>query len=309
LADDHTGGNPMKVHKFVRRSLRNLSKDLQRRGHRASHTTVGKLLHEEDYAPRANRKRYASSRHPDRDRQFRYLAKLKRAWLAAGWPVLSIDAKKKELIGNFQNRGRTWGRDAEAVNTHDFKQDASARAVPYGLYILNQNRGYVGLGLSANTAEFAVDTIAAWWEKDGQRDFPLARQLLIFADGGGSNGCRPRLWKLRVQTHLADRFGLAVTVCHYPTGASHYNPVEHRLFGPISNNWAGTPLRSVPLMLACIRGTRTETGLKVKASLNRKRYRTKIKVSDQEMKGLNLKRHKVCPNWNYTIRPRNPPQT
>lgn len=309
MADDHTGGDPMKVRKFVRRSLRNLSKDLRRRGHRASHTTVGKLLHGEDYAPRANRKRYASSRHPDRDRQFRYIAKLKRAWLAAGRPVLSIDAKKKELIGNFQNRGRTWGRDAEAVNTHDFPQDASARAVPYGLYILNQNRGYVRVGLSANTAEFAVDTIASWWQEDGRRDFPHARELLIFADGGGSNGCRPRLWKLRVQTHLADRFGLAVTVCHYPTGASHYNPVEHRLFGPISNNWAGTPLRSVPLMLACIRGTGTETGLQVKARLNRKRYRTKIKVTDHEMNALNLKRHKVCPNWNYTIRPRQPPQT
>jgi Rhodopirellula transposase DDE domain len=299
----------MKVRKFVRRSLRKLSKDLQRCGHRASHTTVGKLLHDEDYAPRANRKRYASSRHPERDRQFRYIAQLKRTWLAAGLPVISIDAKKKELIGNFRNPGRTWGRDAEAVNTHDFRQDASARAVPYGLYILNQNRGYVRLGLSANTAEFAVDTIVAWWGTDGQRDFPRARQLLIFADGGGSNGSRPRLWKLRLQTHLADRFGLEVTVCHYPTGASHYNPVEHRLFGPISNNWAGTPLRTLPLMLACIRGTRTETGLTVKASLNRKQYRTKIKVSDQEMKGLNLTRHKVCPKWNYTIKPRKSPPT
>ena len=193
MTDDHTGGNPMKVRKFVRRSLRNLSKDLKRCGHRACHTTVGKLLHEEDYAPKANQKRYASSRHQDRDRQFRYIAKLKRAWLAAGLPVISIDAKKKELIGNFQNRGRTWGRDAEAVNTHDFKRDASARAVPYGLYIVNQNRGYVRVGLSANTAEFAVDTIVSWWETDGQRDFPHAQQLLIFADGGGSNGHRPRL--------------------------------------------------------------------------------------------------------------------
>jgi hypothetical protein len=308
LADDHIGGHPTTVRKFVRRSLRNLSKDLKRCGHRASHTTVGKLLHEADYAPKANQKRYASSRHPDRDRQFRYIAKLKRVWLAAGWPVISIDAKKKELIGNCQSRGRTWSREAEAVNTRDFPQDALARAVPYGLYILNQNRGYVRLGLSANTAEFAVDTIASWGETDGQPAFPHVRQLLIFADGGGSNGCRPRLWKLRLQTHVADRFGLEVMVCHYPTGASHYNPVEHRLFGPISNNWAGTPLRSLPLMLACIRGTRTETGLQVKASLNRKQYRTKIKVSDQEMKGLIWKRHKVCPTWNYTIKPRKPPQ-
>src|SRR5262249_43486007 len=208
-----------------------------------------------------------------------------------------------------QNRGRIWCQEAEAVNTHDFRQDASARAIPYGLYILNQNRGYVRVGLSANTAEFAVDTLVSWWQRDGQRDFPQAQQLLIFADGGGSNGSRPRLWKLRLQTHLADRLGLEVTVCHYPTGASHYNPVEHRLFGPISINWAGTPLRSLSLMLACIRGTHTETGLQVKASLNRKQYRTKIKVSDQEMKGLNWQRHKVCPHGNYTITRREPPQS
>jgi hypothetical protein len=294
----------MEVRRFVRRSLRHLGEDLQRCGHRASHTTVGKLLHEENYSPKANQKRYASSRHEDRDRQFRYIAKMKRAWLAAGLPVISIDAKKKELIGNFHNRGRSWCQEAEAVNTHDFKRDASAQAVPYGLYIVNQNRGYVRVGLSANTAEFAVDTIVSWFKTDGQRDFPHARQLLILADGGGSNGHRPRLWKLRLQTDLADRFGLTVTVCHYPTGASHYNPVEHRLFGPISNNWAGKPLRSLPLMLACIRGTHTVTGLQVKASLNRKRYHTKIKVSNHEMASLNLKRRKVCPQWNYTITPR-----
>lgn len=298
----------MKIRKFVRRSLRNLSKDLKRCGHCASHSTVGMWLEDEGYSPKANKKRYVSTRHQDRDRQFRYIAKLKRTWLAAGLPVISIDTKKKELIGNFQNRGRSWCQEAEAVNTHDFKKDALAQAVPSGLFILNQNRGYVRVGLSANTSEFAVDTIVSWWETDGQRDFPRAQQLLIFADGGGSNGYRPRLWKVRLQTRLVDRFGLEVTVCHYPTGASHYNPIEHRLFGPISNNWAGRPLRSLPLMLACIRGTQTETGLTVKASLNRKQYRTKIKVSDQEMKSLNMKRHKICPNWNYTIKPRQLPQ-
>ena len=304
LLDDYTGGHPMQGRKFVRRSLRNLAEDLQRRGHRASPATVGKLLRAENYSPQANRKRYASTRHADRDRQFRYIARRKQAFLAAGLPVLSIDTKKKELIGNFQNRGRKWCQEAEAVNTHDFKTGASAQAVPYGLYVVNQNRGYVRVGLSANTAEFAVDTIVSWWQADGRRDFPDADALLVLADSGGSNGCRPRLWKARLQTQLADRFGLAVTVCHYPTGASHYNPVEHRLFGPISVNWAGTPLRSLPLLLACIRGTKTQTGLRVKASLNRKQYKTKIKVSDQEMKSLNLKRHKVCPTWNYTIKPR-----
>jgi len=293
----------MQVRKFSRRSLRNLAKDLRHLGHRASHTTVGKLLHEQDYSPKANRKRYASTRHADRDRQFRYIARQKRDFLAAGLPVISIDTKKKELIGNFQQRGRCWCQQADAVNTHDFKTDALAQAVPYGLYILNQNRGYVRVGVSASTAEFAVDTIVSWWQAEGQHSFPHAGRLLILADGGGSNGSRPRLWKARLQTGLADRFGLAVTVCHYPTGASHYNPVEHRLFGPISINWAGQPLRSLPLLLACIRGTKTETGLQVRASLNRKQYKTKIKVSDQEMRSLNLKRHKVCPSWNYTIKP------
>jgi hypothetical protein len=307
LLDDHAGGDPMRVRKFVRRSLRNLAQDLRRRGHRASPATVGTLLRAAGYSPKANRKRYASTRHPDRDRQFRYIARQKKAFLTAGWPVISIDTKKKELVGNFQQRGRSWCRQAAAVNTHDFKREASGQAVPYGLYLLNRNRGYVRVGLSATTAEFAVDTIVSWWQAEGQRDFPRAPGLLILADGGGSNGCRPRLWKARLQTRLADRFGLEVTVCHYPTGASHYNPVEHRLFGPISVNWAGTPLRSLPLLLACIRGTQTTTGLRVKASLNRKRYQSKIKVSDQEMKSLNLKRHKVCPQWNYTIKPRRSP--
>jgi hypothetical protein len=304
LLEDHTGGNPMQRRRFVRRSLRNLSMDLQRRGHRASHTTVGKLLRAQNYSPKANRKRYASTRHPDRDQQFRYIARQKRAFLSADLPVISIDTKKKELIGNFQQRGRRWCHEADAVNTHDFKTDASAQAVPYGLYVLNQNRGYVRVGVSASTAEFAVDTIVSWWQTEGQRAFPHAGRLLILADSGGSNGSRPRLWKARLQTRLVDRFGLAVTVCHYPTGASHYNPVEHRLFGPISINWAGVPLRSLPLLLACIRGTKTETGLRVQASFNRKQYKTKIKVSDQEMRSVNLKRHKVCPSWNYTIKPR-----
>ena len=299
----------MNVRKFVRRSLRKLAKDLQRCGHRASHSTVGALLRDEGYSPKANRKRYASTRHPDRDRQFRYIARQKKAFLAAGLPVISIDTKKKELIGNFHQRGRSWCQRAEAVNTHDFKSDATAQAIPNGLYLLNRNRGYVRVGLSANTAEFAVDTIVSWWQTEGHRDFPQATQLLILADGGGSNGWRPRLWKARLQSRVADRFGLQVTVCHYPTGASHYNPVEHRLFGPISINWAGTPLRNLPLLLACIRGTQTQTGLRVKASLNRKPYKSKIKVTDQEMKSLNLKRHKVCPNWNYTIRPRRQPET
>jgi DDE family transposase len=304
LVEAETGGSPSCHRRWVRVSLRHLSQALKERGFPCSHTTIGKLLHAQRFSLRVNRKRFTGKTHPDRDRQFRYLERLKQRFLRAGLPVISVDGKKKELIGNFKNTGRAWCRQADEVNAHDFRQDASDRAVPYGLYVLNQNRGYVGVGVSADTAAFAVDTIGEWWQTEGQRDFPDADELLILCDAGGSNGCRSRLWKLKLQQDVADRFGLRVTVCHYPQGASKYNPVEHRLFSHVSGNWAGKPLRTLALMLGYIRGTRTETGLRVRARLNRKRYRTKIKVSDGQMQSLRLKSHKTCPTWNYTISPR-----
>jgi len=291
----------MSARKWRRSSLRHLSEQL---GEQVSHTTVGRLLGEMDYSLKVNVKRLTGEPHPDRDEQFAYLEQQKQTFLQAGWPVISVDTKKKELIGNFKNSGRRWCQTADAVNEHDFEQDALGKAVPYGIYDLTHQRGYVYVGQSADTPQFAVERIADWWRTFGCQDFPTADQLLILCDAGGSNGYRPRLWKQQVQELLADQLGLAVTVCHYPTGASKWNPIEHRLFGPISLNWAGHPLCTFETLLSLIRGTMTETGLKVEAFLVNKVYATGLKVADAVMNSLNLERHAVCSNWNYTIRPR-----
>ena len=303
LVEDQTGGSPMGGAKCVRRSLRKLSGDLGQRGHPACPNTVRRLLRQRHYGLRGNVKRLSGRPHPDRERQFQYIHQQRQAFLGASQPVLSIDAKKKELVGNFKNAGRTWTRQAESVNTYDFIGDAQCRATPYGLYDVASNRGAVGLGISADTAAFAVDCLTRWWDQTGQQAYPQADRLLLLADGGGSNGHRSRLFKRPLQG-WADRTGLAVTVCHYPRGASKWNPVEHRLFSQISLNWAGQPLRTVDAMLGWIRGTRTATGLQVDAWLMDKTYPTRVKVPNAEMKALNLTRHETCPNWNYTLRPR-----
>jgi len=304
LVEDEAAGDPMGEQKWVRSSLRHLSSELKGVGHTASRMTVGRLLKKLDYSLKRNVKRLTGPPHPDRDRQFKYIEAQKKAFLEAGLPVISVDTKKKELIGNFKNAGSTWCREAEAVNVYDFQQDALGKAVPYGIYDVNHNLGYVYVGRSADTPQFAVDALALWWAREGGGSFPLANKILVLADGGGSNGHRPRRWKHQLQEQLADRLGLEVRVCHYPTGASKWNPVEHRLFGPISNNWAGKPLRTFEAMLAYIRGTTTETGLKVKAFLLDREYEKGVKVSDQEMEALDMDRHTICPNWNYTIKPR-----
>jgi Rhodopirellula transposase DDE domain len=303
LIKEHTGGDPMTKQKWVRLSLKRLSRLLGSQGHTIDPVTVRRLLRKWKFSLKANRKRITGPAHPDRDRQFRYIARQKKRFLQAGWPVISVDTKKKELVGNFKNAGQTWCLEAEEVNCHDFPQDASGRAAPYGLYLPGQDRGYVYVGLSADTPEFAVDAIATWWKTSGCRCFRNDRKLLILADSGGSNGCRPRLWKLKLQA-VADHYGLEITVCHYPRGASKWNPIEHRLFSYISINWAGKPLRSLEIMLGYIRDTQTETGLKVKATLIPKKYTKGVKVTDQQMRGLRLHRHKTCPAWNYTLRPR-----
>jgi hypothetical protein len=304
LVEAETAGDPMSEQKWIRSSLRKLMKALAGKGYWVSHTTIGRLLKEMKYSLKANEKRLAGADHPDRDRQFQYIEKQKQTFLAAGLPVISIDTKKKELIGNFKNAGRVWCQKAEAVNDHDFEQDSLGRAVPYGIYDLAHNLGYVFVGNSADTPQFAVDCIVRWWKTEGCHLYPTAQRILILADAGGSNGCRPRLWKHQLQEQLADALGLEVTVCHYPTGASKWNPIEHRLFGPISTNWAGEPLRTFEFMLACIRGTMTETGLSVKAFLVDQLYATGIRISKQVMQTLQIELHEVCPRWNYTIKPR-----
>jgi hypothetical protein len=273
-----------------------------------SHQTVARLLDKLDYALHVNAKKIeASAAHPDRETQFAYIAAQRQAFQAAGWPIISVDTKKKELIGNFKNAGASWSRQAQAVNVHDFLQDAVGRAVPYGIYDVIHHRGAGYIGLSADTAQFAVDVIAHWWPTLGQPSYGPVDHLLILADAGGSNGCRLRLWKQQIQVQLCDRLGLTVTVCHYPTGCSKWNPGEHRLFGPISINWAGIPLRTCDTILAYIRGTTTTTGLQVEAFLHEGVYETGRSVSDAEMATLKLERHTICPNWNYTIRPRSVP--
>jgi hypothetical protein len=300
-----TAGDPQSEQKWVRSSLRHLSNRLGALGHAASPPTVGRLLKHLGYALHVNaKKREASAAHPQRNEQFEYLAAQREAFTTAGWPIVSVDTKKKELIGNFKNAGQRWSREAEAVNVHDFRQDALGRAVPYGIYEVTRNRGTVCVGQSGDTPRFAVTALAHWWAAEGCLAFPGTDQLLILADAGGSNGCQPRLWKQQLQEQLSDRFGLTVTVCHYPTGCSKWNPIEHRLFGPISLNWAGQPLRTWETLLSLIRGTQTDTGLVVRAHLDGKGYPTGETVSDAEMAALHLEPHAVCPRWNYTIRPR-----
>lgn len=217
-----------------------------------------------------------------------------------------MDTKKKELIGLFHNKGQVWCGQAQSVYMHDFPGDAQGQAVPYGIYDLLAHQGYVCVGQSAETPEFAVDAIVWWWKQIGYAQYPEAPELLIFADGGGANGCRARRWKQQLQVKLVDAFGLTVTVCHYPTGASKWNPVEHRLFGEITKTWAGTPLTSFEVLIDDIRSTKTQTGLQVRATRIRKTYQKGVKVSDEEMKTLAIESHATCPSWNYTIRPRKP---
>lgn len=292
----------MSGRRWVRRSLRHLSNDLHKQGHRACPNTVGRLLRKRGFSLKSNRKGHCPETHPDRDLQFQQIQQRREEFTAAGLPVVSVDAKKKELVGNFKNAGVAWCQKAESVNTYDFIHEALCRATPYALLDVNRNRGTVAVGTSADTAQFATDCLARWWRQEGREAYPDARELLVLADGGGSNGHRSRLFKLSLQ-QFANTRGVAVTVCHYPTGASKWNPVEHRLLSAISINWAGQPLRSLDTMLGYIRGTVTEAGLRVRAWLNRKIYPTKVKVSNEQMKSVNLQRLPTCPDWSYTIGP------
>jgi hypothetical protein len=289
---------------YVRRSLQYLSDGLAERGHAACPNTVADLLKDLGYSLRVNVKRLTGPYHPDRDTQFRYLNSFVELFREEGWPILSVDGQKKALVGNFANPGATWVQDPYEVHAHDFRTDAEYRAVPQGLYDVLANQGHVIVGTSADTPQFAAEGVARWWARIGYHRYPRAGSLLILADSGGSNGCRPRLWKKGLQELLADRYGLVVTVCHYPTGASKWNPVEHRLFGPISTNWAGVPLRSPEVLLGLLRGTTTKTGLRVTAEWWEREYARGVKVSTAEMNGLHIEPHEVCPRWNYTLTPR-----
>jgi Rhodopirellula transposase DDE domain len=299
----HTAGDPMSTDKWLNCRLADIQAQLAERGYRVSLPVISRLLQAADYRLRANRKQLSGTSHPDRDTQFRHIQEQRAAHLGAAQPVISVDTKKKELIGNFKQAGRSWGVAPEAVNDHDFPQDALGRAVPYGIYDLMRNAGAVYVGQSADTPQFAVDNIAAWCAAMLPVYYPGATRLLIEADGGGSNGSRSRVWKAALQEQVADRFGLEVTVCHYPPGCSKWNWIEHRLFSEISKTWAGCPLRTWEHILRYIRETTTSTGLTVTAQHVTTVYPLGVKISDEVMASLHIQAHNICPMWNYTIYP------
>lgn len=303
LADEVAGG-PISGVKWSRKSLRKLSQALADEEYQVCANTVRRLLKEQDFSLRSNQKRLSGKQHPQRNEQFEYIATQKMLFRTMGWPIISVDAKKKELIGLFKNCGYSWRQAEMAVNIYDFPSMAIGKASPYGIYDPTHNQGVVFVGTSADTAEFAVDCIAAWCHAEGNSYYPQAPVMLILCDGGGSNGYRTRLWKRQLQEEIADKLGLAVMVCHYPTGASKWNPIEHRMFSLISNNWAGQPLISYETVINFIQTTRSKTGFTARAELVEKTYQIGIKVPDAEMNALNLVRHPVCPQWNYTIIPR-----
>jgi hypothetical protein len=297
----------MSERKWLNCRLADIQDRLGEQGHGVSLPVIGRLLKQNDYALRANVKQTEGKAHPERDQQFEHIHEQRTAHQAHGQPVISVDTKKKELVGDFKNPGRIWCQEPERVNVHDFPGDAVGRAVPYGIYDLPHNHGTVYVGQSADTPSFAVDNIADWCRTEMPERFPDATRLMIEADCGGSNGYRARAWKRDLQAKVADAFGLIVTVCHYPTGTSKWNPIEHRLFSEISKTWAGCPLRSFDDVLYYIGDTKTETGLTVQAYLVTETYDKGVKVPDEDMDALCIQSHDVCPQWNYTIHPRSHP--
>ena len=287
---------------WTRLRLRQISRLLGRLGLRVCPSTVRRLLAKLGYALYANRKSLCST-HPDRDRQFRYLARQRRRFSQEHAPIISVDTKKRELVGQFKNPGRIWSRQPLQVHAHDFPSLGQGVAIPYGVYDVQANRGCVTLGTSRNTPAFAVASICRWWVRDGRRRYPQASRLLILADNGGSNGADTHLWKHALQEKLVEPFGLSVTVCHYPTGASKWNPIEHRLFSEISKQWAGQPLADYPTVRRLIRATHTTSGLTVDCAIDPRQYPKGVKLTAEQIRAISLHRHAVLPDWNYTLLP------
>jgi Rhodopirellula transposase DDE domain len=305
LIDPLTRGDPESPLRWTCKSTRRLADELGRQGHPVSARTVAALLHDMGYSLQANRKTREGRQHPDRNAQFAYINGQTRRLQRRGQPVVSVDTKKKELLGDFKNPGREWQPpgEPEEVRVHDFKDRTLGKAIPYGVYDLANNQGRVSVGVHHDTAHFAARTIRRWWEHMGSRRFPRARQLLITADGGGSNSCRSRLWKVALQG-LADATGLQLRVCHFPPGTSKWNKIEHRLFSFITQNWRGKPLVSRQAIVELIASTTTRAGLTVRADLDTTPYETGIKVSDEEMSKLRFTPCAFHGEWNYCIAPR-----
>jgi hypothetical protein len=304
LMKHDVAGDPITGVRWTRRTTEKISGELAALGIHVCARTVARLLKDLNYALRVNHKRVSRGSGLDRNEQFQYIAEQRTRFAERDLPIVSIDSKKKELVGNFKNPGTTWRRTPERVNDHDFRSDAEGIAIPYGVYDVRANRGTVFVGTSHETPDFAVDNLTRWWKSEGLERYGGAPELLVLADGGGSNNPRIRAFKYALQTRLADPHRLSVTVCHYPSGASKWNPIEHRLFSEISNNWAGQPLRSYETILNYVRTTKTKTGLRVSAHLVDEEYPTGVKISDTQFATIVLDRHEIQPLRNYTIHPR-----
>lgn len=305
LVDEDCRGDPESLLRWTAKSVRQLAGGLRELGHRVEYVTVAKLLRGLGYSLQANVKTREGAQHPDRDAQFRHVNKVARRAVDAGEPVISVDTKKKELVGDFHNAGREWRPkgEPELVRVHDFKDQQLGKAIPYGVYDISADQGWVNVGIDHDTAQFAVNSIRSWWEHLGQPRYPNATRLQITADCGGSNGNRTRLWKVELQK-LADETELEIRICHLPPGTSKWNKIEHRLFSFITMNWRGKPLISLETIINLIGATTTRTGLEVYARLDDRTYPDKVRVSDAELEAVNLLGDTFHPEWNYTIKPR-----
>jgi hypothetical protein len=307
ILEETTAGDPMSLLKWTAKSTRTIAAELSRRGQPVSAVTVARCLRDMGYSLQANVKTLEGRQHPDRDAQFRHINAQVKAFVRSGDPVVSVDTKKKELVGAFKNAGRRWQPRGEptAVQVHDFPHLGEGKAIAYGTYDVAQDQALVNVGVSHDTAQFAVESIRRWWRMLGRRSYPRASRLLICADAGGSNGNRLRAWKVYLQ-RLAEDIGIPISVCHYPPGTSKWNKIEHRLFSFISMNWRGTPLVSYETVVALIGGTRTRSGLQVKALLDTRDYETGQQISIKQMQELHLRGHAFHPDWNYTLSPSRP---
>jgi transposase len=305
LLEPYVRGEPESPLLWTSKSLRKLSEELKTKGFNVSHKLVGEILKKQGFSLQANRKTYEGKGHPDRDEQFNYIHQKVVHFQSENNPVISVDAKKKELVGNFKNNGREWQKEKEPVrvNAYDFLSIAEGKAIPYGVYDINQNKGWVNIGIDRDTAEFAVESIRRWWFKMGSMVYPKAKKLLITADSGGSNGARNKLWKREIQK-LSSELQIEIHICHFPPSTSKWNKIEHRLFSYISQNWRGKPLISYELIINLISSTKTTTGLEIKCDIDTNSYEKGIKVSDEEMNQINIEKDDFHGDWNYKIKPK-----
>ena len=302
ILEENTAGDPMSILKWTNKSTYTIAHELEKNNQNISEDTIGRIIKQLGYSLQANIKSKESGNSKERDSQFKYINEQVKKFAKKNMPVISVDTKKKELVGNFKNNGRKWQKKgkAEMVNVYDFEYLAKGKAIPYGIYEVLKNHGFVNVGISHDTSEFAVESIRQWWKNIGKKNYPSAKELLICADSGGSNASRSRLWKFYLQK-FANKTGLKITVCHLPPGTSKWNKIEHKMFSFISINWKGKPLRDYEIILNLIEGTKTKKGLKIKAKIDRNIYEIGKKISEKEFSEIKMKQHKINPRWNYTL--------